>query len=469
MKPFFSFSITVSFSLLFIIQISAIGQSSVINEDTRLRPDFHFTPKNGWMNDPNGLVLLNGTYHLFYQHNPFASVWGPMHWGHTTSKDLMTWEQQPIALFPDSLGTIFSGSIVVDHKNTSGFGKNGQIPLIAIYTYHNQILADKGRDDFQTQGLAFSLDEGKTWVKYTDNPVLINPGIRDFRDPKVFWHEESKKWVMTLAVLDRIHFYASGDLKKWTKLSEFGQSEGVHTGVWECPDLFPLKYDGKTLWILIVNIGNGGPNKGSATQYFIGDFDGKEFSSLDKKIRWMDFGPDEYAGVTFSNTGEKRIFLGWMSNWRYANKVPTETWRSAMTIARELKLRNVDGIPYVYSVPYAVNSGRRMLNRKSITRSISSEDDFNMILMNELGEELKIGYNAIERCFFIDRSKSGNTSFHYEFSELIKAKRIAIDKKIDLKIIIDKTSIELFADDGLTVLTAIYFPRQEYELSFNKR
>lgn len=468
MKTFFSFSKTVSFSLLFIIQIGAIGQLTVQpNEDSHLRPEFHFTPQKGWMNDPNGLILLNGTYHLFYQHNPFASVWGPMHWGHATSKDLLSWEHHPIALFPDSMGTIFSGSIVVDHENTSGFGKNGQIPLIAIYTYHNQYLADKGRIDFQTQGIAFSLDEGKTWTKYVGNPVLKNPGIRDFRDPKVFWHEQTGKWIMTLAVLDKIHFYSSDNFKEWSKLSEFGINEGVHAGVWECPDLFPLKLEGKTHWILIVNIGNGGPNKGSATQYFIGDFDGKEFKSLDKKIRWMDFGPDEYAGVTFSNTGEKRIFLGWMSNWRYANQVPTNTWRSAMTIARELNLKNIDGIPYVVSTPYAKHFRSQFLKKNSISRTFSSSEDFNLNFRNDLGQELRIGYNASESYFYIDRSKSGNTSFHPEFPELIKAKRISTDKKIDLTIIMDKTSVELFADDGLTVLTAIYFPGQSYQLSVN--
>jgi len=469
MSPVFSFFKTACFLLLIITQVNVFAQSSIqIMDDSHLRPDFHFTPKKGWMNDPNGLVLLNGTYHLFYQHNPYASVWGPMHWGHATSKDLMSWEHQPIALFPDSLGTIFSGSIVVDQNNTSGFGKNGQIPMVAIYTYHDQSMADKGRNDFQTQGIAYSLDEGKTWNKHVGNPVLKNPGIRDFRDPKVFWHEESRKWIMTLAALDRIHFYASENLKTWSKLSEFGQKEGVHEGVWECPDLFPMKLDGKTHWVLIVNIGNGGPNKGSATQYFIGNFNGTEFRSMDNEIRWMDYGPDEYAGVTFSNTGEQKIFLGWMSNWRYANQVPTNTWRSTMTIARELELKEVNGAPYVISKPYAVSNGRRILNKKIIIRNISADHDFSYTLRNDIGEEVRIGYNASQRYFFIDRSKSGVTSFHPEFSELIKAERIVSNKKIDMKIIFDKTSVELFADGGLTVLTAIYFPGKSFQLSSNK-
>ena len=232
------------------------------------RPQFHFSPPEKWMNDPNGMVYHNGTYHLFYQFYPDSTVWGPMHWAHATSKDLIHWENKPTALFPDSLGYIFSGSAVVDTENTSGFAKNGETPLVAIFTHHNMDGEKAGKIDYQNQSIAYSLDEGKTWIKYAGNPVLKNPGIKDFRDPKVMWFDQGKKWIMTLATLDRITFYSSPDLKTWSRESELGKDFGAHGGVWECPDLFPLDYKGQKIWVLLVSINPGGPNGGSATQYF---------------------------------------------------------------------------------------------------------------------------------------------------------------------------------------------------------
>jgi fructan beta-fructosidase len=271
--------------------------------------------------------------------------------GHAQSKDLFHWKEMPIALYPDSLGYIFSGSAVADVNNTSGFGKNGLIPLVAIFTNHDPKGEKSGRNDFQNQSLAYSLDDGKTWTKYEGNPVLRNTGIKDFRDPKVMWFEQQKKWVMTLATQDHITFFSSKDLKAWKQESEFGKERGTHGGVWECPDLFPLTLNGKKYWVLVVNINPGGPNGGSATQYFVGDFDGQAFKPIDQKIRWVDFGPDEYAGITWSNTGNRKIFLGWMSNWNYANQVPTVKWRNAMTIPRELALKNINGDIILASEP----------------------------------------------------------------------------------------------------------------------
>ncbi|CAF4628244.1 unnamed protein product, partial [Rotaria sp. Silwood2] len=279
------------------------------------RPKIHFSPKAHWMNDPNGMVYNNGTYHLFFQYNPFSSIWGPMHWGHATSSDMIHWKEQPIAIYPDSLGTIFSGSAVVDKNNTAGFAKNGKMPLVAIYTQHNEAGEKAGNNDFQNQSIAYSNDDGKTWIKYSGNPVIKNPGIKDFRDPKVMWYEAQKKWLMTLATKDRITFYSSKDLKNWIKESEFGETIGAHDGVWECPDLFSMDDNGKKVWVLIVNLNPGGPNKGSATQYFVGNFDGSTFIPFNTTIKWIDYGPDEYAGITWSNTGNRKIFLGWMSNW----------------------------------------------------------------------------------------------------------------------------------------------------------
>ena len=315
------------------------------------RPQIHFSPPENWMNDPNGMVFHKGVYHLFYQYYPDSTVWGPMHWGHATTTDLVHWENHPIALYPDSLGYIFSGSAVVDEKNSSGFGKEGQIPLVAIFTHHNPKAEKESPMTVENQSIAFSLDDGNTWTKYEGNPVLKNPGIRDFRDPKVFWHEAGKKWIMTLAASDQIIFYSSPNLKTWIKESEFGKEFGAHGGVWECPDLFPLQYNGETIWVLIVNINPGGPNGGSATQYFTGQFDGKTFTPYQTDTRWADYGPDDYAGVTWSNTGARKIFFGWMSNWDYANVVPTVKWRSASTLPRDLTLEKIGDRYLLRSLP----------------------------------------------------------------------------------------------------------------------
>jgi len=207
------------------------------NED--FRPNFHFTPKQNWMNDPNGMFYLDGTYHLYFQYYPEDNVWGPMHWGHATSKDMVTWEEQPIALFPDEKGYIFSGSAVVDRNNTSGFGKDGKTPVVAIFTYHEPKAAEEGKKDYQSQAIAYSLDEGQTWTKYQGNPVIPNPGIENFRDPKVIWDDINKQWLMALATTEKALFYTSQNLKDWKKLSEFGENTGAHDGVWECPDIFP--------------------------------------------------------------------------------------------------------------------------------------------------------------------------------------------------------------------------------------
>ncbi len=440
--------------------------------DSLYRPLIHFTPKTGWMNDPNGMVFYKGTYHLFYQHNPNASVWGPMHWGHATSSDLTNWKHQPIALYPDSLGTIFSGSAVVDEKNTSGLGTKENPPLVAIFTYHNQALADQQKKNFQSQGIAFSLDNGSTWEKYVKNPVIQNPGIPDFRDPKITWIENQQKWVMSLAVQDRIYFYGSKNLLQWEYLSQFGKTMGAHGGVWECPDLFPMNYENKTYWILLVNINPGGPNGGSATQYFVGDFNGREFKSITSEVKWLDFGPDEYAGVTWSNTGDRRIFIGWMSNWTYANVVPTETWRSAMTIPRELKLVKAKNEFFLCANPaeevndLAVDTVENLLTYKSPLRvqlMAEANTNISIVLYNSLKEKITLGYDKKLNEYYIDRTNSGKTSFNSEFAKKHNAPRISEAKQIRLDIWIDRTSVELFADDGLTNMTSIFFPNQLFD------
>jgi len=438
------------------------------------RPQFHFSPETGWMNDPNGLVYYDGEYHLFYQYFPDSTVWGPMHWGHAVTRDLVHWEHLQIALYPDSLGYIFSGSAVADLKNTSGFGTPNNPPLVAIFTYHDPAGEKKGETDYQTQGIAYSLDNGRTWTKYENNPVLKNPGIRDFRDPKVFWHEETSRWIMILAVRDRVHFYSSDDLKNWHKESEFGADAGAHGGVWECPDLFPFTYDGMTKWVLLLNINPGGPNGGSATQYFIGEFDGRQFTVDHDDIRWLDYGPDEYAGVTWSNVKDRTLFLGWMSNWLYGQVVPTGKWRSAMTIPRELSLEKVGEDYFVSSMPIAEMD--KLIVQKSVGEKINnfpngmakivmkgiSAKDFKVTLSNTLDEKLVLGYDNGEQRFYIDRSQSGKVGFQTDFKNTSYAPRISDADHIDLTLFIDHSSIEIFADDGLTVMTSIFFPSENF-------
>ena len=465
--------------------IAACGDAQKRPESSELysephRPQIHFSPREKWMNDPNGMVYFNNKYHLFYQYYPDSTVWGPMHWGHAISKDLVHWEHQPVALYPDSLGYIISGSAVADSNNTSGFGRDGQIPLVAIFTYHDPKAEKGGSNTYQTQGIAYSVDDGKTWIKYANNPVLKNPGIKDFRDPKVMWFEAGKKWIMSLAVLDHIEFYSSPNLKDWSKESDFGKEFGAHGGVWECPDLFSLKHQGETVWILIININPGGPNGGSASQYFTGQFDGNRFTPYQTDTRWLDYGPDEYAGITWSNTGDRKIFLGWMSNWQYADVVPTERWRSAMTIPRDLSLKKVDEKYLIASRPapelnliegkastlqnivasdYNITEKTgRLTGPVRLDLSCTRLEPFTISLSNEAGEKVLIGYDSMSKSYFLDRTNSGKVSFEKGFAKRHTAPRFATQPNWDMTLIIDNSSVELFADSGLSTMTQIFFP-----------
>lgn len=470
-------------TLISTVSLRSVAQT-IYNE--HYRAQIHFSPKEHWINDPNGMVYYKGIYHLFFQYYPDSTIWGPMHWGHATSKDLIHWEEQPIALYPDSLGYIFSGSAVVDKNNTTGLGQNGAIPLVAIFTSHNPVRQRAHKNDYENQSLAYSLDDGKTWQKYNHNPVLKNPGITDFRDPKVMWYEPEKKWVMTLATKDRVTFYSSPDLINWKKESEFGKGMGAHGGVWECPDLFALDDNGKKVWVLIVNINPGGPNLGSGTQYFVGSFDGNKFTTSNTNTKWLDYGPDDYAGVTWSNTGNRKIFLGWMSNWMYANLVPSVKWRNAMTLPRELYIKHVGQKIYVASEPVKELSKiqSNTISFKNITISKSLDlfkltrkvisipfrlnlsldeiKDFSIILSNDLGERLVVGFDKKLNQYFIDRTKSGKVDFKKGFAAKHAAPRISVNRKMNLSVIVDESSIELFADDGITVMTEIFFPEKPY-------
>ncbi len=447
------------------------------------RPQFHFSPKEHWMNDPNGMVYYKGEYHLFYQYYPGATVWGPMHWGHAISKDLVRWQHLPVALYPDSLGYIFSGSVVVDKNNTSGFKKGQESPLVAIYTYHDMAGEKAGKIDFQTQGIAYSLDKGRTWKKYANNPVIKNPGIKDFRDPKLIWHEASKKWIMTLAVADHVQFYQSSNLKDWKQSGSFGKTEGNHGGVWECPDLFQLRTkDGKdSKWVLLVSVGTGAPNGGSGTQYFIGDFNGSVFTSDAPKetTYWLDYGKDNYAGVTWHNNPDSRkLFIGWMSNWQYAQVVPTEKWRSAMTIPRELSLQKSSNNFQLISAPVKELENLRtqlkptpltINNTYPITKNElylqfdlgkSGKDDVGIVLMNDQNEKLTIGYNNTKKQYYIDRTGFSDIGFSKDFSGLHVAPRTSGNEILNMHLFIDRSSVELFADDGSVVMTEIFFSKK---------
>nr|WEI57562.1 putative GH32 family protein [Micrasema longulum] len=478
------------FFAFFILVICACGtqKNAIITEQHR--PQFHFTPPKMWMNDPNGLLYHEGEYHLCYQYYPDSTVWGPMHWGHAVSKDMLHWKHLPIALYPDQYGYIFSGSVVVDENNTSGFQKGAEKPLVAIFTYHSMAGEKAGTNDFQTQGIAYSLDKGRTWAKYTENPVIKNTGIKDFRDPKVQWHSPTQQWIMTLAVADHVEFYASKNLKNWQKVGEFGKTEGAHGGVWECPDLFPLKIDGESTekWVLLLSIGNGAPNGGSGTQYFIGDFDGKSFKNdnTPDNFLWFDYGRDNYAGVTWHNApNNRRLFLGWMSNWQYAQKVPTQTWRSAMTLPRELSLKNTpNGIRLFQKAvneqitlksnetPLASQTIEAMYPLKNTSKcneitlnfdiSRATSQDFGVVLSNTKGEKVWVGYEKSTNRFYIDRTDAGKKDFEAGFAGRHYAPRSATSDVLKMNLHIDVSSVELFADDGAVAMTDVFFPNEDF-------
>ncbi|MFC2090422.1 glycoside hydrolase family 32 protein [Bacteroidota bacterium] len=495
------FKLSVFLALLFSMGCNA-PKSQKNARETYLeqhRPQYHFTPDSMWMNDPNGLVYYDGEYHLFYQHNPDKNVWGPMHWGHAVSEDLVNWDHLPVALYPDSLGTIFSGSAVIDWNNSSGLQNGDHPPMVAIFTYHNMKIEQCGIDTFQYQGIAYSNDRGRSWIKYDGNPILRNPGIRDFRDPKVIWFEEGQKWIMVLAVNDRVYFYSSQNLIDWAWESEFGSHAGAHGGVWECPELLPLYEDGVEKWILVVSVSSKSPNGGSGTQYFVGKFDGSDFINENpgKEAMWLDYGRDNYAGVTFSDIPEddgRRILVGWMSNWEYAQIVPTGHWRNAMTIPRELHL-SYNGTHYeVFCRPVAeldvlrkdsfeieatelsgnlefkeIQDYEPSLYEINLEFNIADDTkegravEFGFILANTLDEHITVGYNILEEFVFIDRTKSGKDAFSEQFPGLHKAPiAVPANRQLRMKAYIDKASIELFINDGKRVMTEIFFPNEDY-------
>ena len=430
-----------------------------ISNREQYRPIYHHTPAYGWMNDPNGMFYKDGVWHLYFQHNPFGSQWENMTWGHSTSTDLVHWTFEGDPVQPDVWGAIFSGSAVVDKENTAGFGKDA---VVALYT---------SAAESQIQSMAYSTDNGKTFTKYEGNPVITS-NVPDFRDPHMFWNEDIKKWNMILAAGQHMEIYTSDNLKEWKLESSFGAEYGNHGGVWECPDLMKMKVKGtdKEKWMLICNINPGGPFGGSATQYFIGDFDGYKFvcDTKPEVTKWMDYGKDHYATVTFDNAPDGRhVAIAWMSNWQYANLVPTKQYRSCNSIPRDLGLFEYDDDIYCSVLPSPEMTAARKTKKpgKAITEAceliVNPKRDVTIItLSNDKGEEVVMKYDAKAKTFSMDRTNSGKMDFSTDFPAVTEAPTFG--KISQLRIFIDKSSIEVFDAEGKMAMTNLVFPNKPY-------
>ncbi len=462
--------------------VAAVAQTATYREP--YRPQFHFTPEINWTNDPNGLVFHDGEWHLFYQYNPFGNVWGHMSWGHAVSEDLFSWKHLPVAV-PEADGVMaFSGSAVTDILNTSGFGRDGKAPLVAIYTSRTET--------DQTQSLAYSTDRGRTWTQYEGNPVL-DAEDPAFRDPKVIWHKPTQRWVMAVVLADqrKVSFYGSADLRSWTHLSDFGP-EGAHpVSNWECPDLFELPVEGEpgeSKWILQVDSGRGHPWLGSGCQYFVGDFDGERFTNDNppETVLWLDWGRDFYAAQSYSGVPAmdgRRIVVGWISNWMYARQMPTSPWRGAQSAPRVLRLRRFpEGLRLVQLPVREIQSLREpelQLRDVSLEEANAriEETGFSGAVLDlhaeiDLGaateagfrvlqgadEETVVGYTATPPEVYVDRTKSGDVSFHETFAGRHSARLRNTDGRIELRILVDRSVVEVFAAGGRVSITDRVFP-----------
>ena len=423
----------------------------------KYRPVYHHTPAWGWMNDPNGMFYKDGVWHLYFQYNPYGSQWENMTWGHSTSTDLIHWTFQGAPIEADAWGTIFSGSAVVDHNNTAGFGKGA---VVAMYT---------SAGENQTQSIAYSNDNGQTFTKYDGNPVLTS-NTPDYRDPHVFWNEDIKRWNMIMAEGQHMDIYSSADLKEWKLESQFGAEYGNHGGVWECPDLMKMKVRGtdQYKWMLLCNITPGGPFGGSATQYFVGQFDGHKFTceSAPEVTKWMDYGKDHYATVTFDNAPDGRhVAMAWMSNWQYANQVPTMQYRSANSVPRDLDLYEYQGQTYCGVTPSPeLAAARPKKATKTLTEAcemvVTLKGNATITLANDKGEQVVMTYDEKSRTFAMDRTKSGQKEFSDDFAALTVAP--VHGKMSQLRLFIDRSSIEAFDADGKMAMTNLVFPTKPY-------
>jgi fructan beta-fructosidase len=457
-------------TVILLILLTCILSQNKYNE--LYRPQIHFSPAKNWINDPNGLVFYNGIYHLYFQYNPEGNVWGNMSWGHATSPDLIHWEEQPVAIYPYELGYIFSGSCIVDKDNTAGYGAN---VLFAIYTTCDLKI--------QQQAIAYSLDEGHHFTNYPGNPVIPNDDD-NLRDPKVFWYEKDKKWIMPLAKGNKkgLEFYASTNLKEWEHLSTFFMEFDIPNLQWECPDLIQLDYKDKKKWVLIVNVNPRGGILGSGTMYFIGDFDGKTFTAdpLDYPI-WFDYGMDNYAGVTWSNTGERKILIGWMNNWLYGEQVPCSPWRSAMTLPRELKLIEYENRPIlankvVEEIDKIAKSWQKVDDEfepgsaYQLKIQISLDKNTAVTLSNKEGQKFVFEINSKARKIIVYRNElTGKSDFNESFIvNSLEAPLNVFGHAVTLDIFVDQSSVEIFTENGSMSMTNLVFPSSIYNrLSVN--
>jgi fructan beta-fructosidase len=450
------------------------------------RPAFHFSPNRNWINDPAGLVYDGTEYHLFNQYNPFGDQWGHMSWSHAVSKDLISWRELPVTLSEENDVAIFTGSAVVDSANTSGFGRNGAAPLVAVYTGNSKGL--------QTQNIAYSTDHGLTWTKYSGNPV-VDLHESDFRDPMVFWHEQTKRWIMvvSLALKHKVLLFSSEDLKNWAELSEFGSAGANGAPNWECPNLFELPVSnvpGVKKWVLMVGIGDNGPAGGSATQYFVGEFDGKKFvnDNASNQTLWVDYGSDFYAGQTWSNLVEadgSRIAIAWMDNWKYADKLPTSPWRGQTTSPRALTLmKTSEGIRLTQSPAKELSALRdqhfharnatwqqleALLSKREWTETLELEAVLDVNGAQEFGFSFRtgphygtrVGFDPTWSTVYIDRRHSGDLIVGPTFNARHDAPIRLENGRIKMHILLDRSSVELFADNGVLTITDLIYPREQ--------
>ncbi|MDR1543999.1 MAG: glycoside hydrolase family 32 protein [Prevotellaceae bacterium] len=483
-------NIILFLSLICCVACSNENRGNTAIPDEPFRPAYHFSPPQNWCNDPNGMVWYAGEYHLFYQYNPQGTKWGNMSWGHAVSQDLVRWKHLPVALLPDNLGDIFSGSAVVDENNTAGFQKGSEKTLLAFYTYNKDGVG-------QSQALAYSTDKGRNWTKYAQNPVIsVQNGKPDFRDPKVFWYAPENKWVMALAVGQAIEFYSSKNAKDWIFESSFGNGYGCHDAVWECPDLFYIPPVGETkgAWVLLVNNSRNGDNSGSATQYFVGNFDGKNFicqqPAENAPALWLDYGKDHYAMVTWSNAPDnRRIGLAWMSNWEYANDTPTKNFRSAMSLPRELTLENENGTYLLKNYPVKELENLRGETSDFSTVKIAENrviknlppsgvyeilldfekqnaQSFGFLLKNSKDEKITLMFDFEQNRFTADRTKSGIVDFHERFPAVTVAPFTA-KNAYQLRVLVDRCSVEAFLNGGEVAMTNLVFSNEPYsEIEF---
>lgn len=488
--------------LIIILALQSCNYKATIPFSEKYRGQVHFSPRENWMNGPAGLICVNNQYHLLYPCNPTDKTGVSTHLGHAVSSDMIHWEHLPVALSPDNLGSISSGCIVFDENNTSGFGTDDNPPLIIIYTCHDFESESSGSLNVESQGIAYSLDNGSTWIKYDNNPVIPHPGFRDFRHPKVYWDEQNQQWKMVIAADNRIHFYNSENLKEWRYISDFGNRTDNEYNLWESPDLFQMqvKDTDETRWVLMVSIGFGDTGEWG-TGYYTGRFEENHFLPDQSSPLWIDYGQDNYAGITYSGIPDQRtVFIGWMNNWEYAAEVPTQTWHGSMTFPRDLVLEKIDGhyiltsqpikeIKNLYTeqvrlsditvvqdieqagiynitpqihIPISPSEVNIRFKTDNITR-MGFAEKFGIRLSNEKGEFIIIGYDCFRRSFYVDRSSSTSEKFSDKFTgKHILPFDIDGTEILEMNLILDKTSFELFTMNGKVVMTDTFYPTSDF-------